>query len=130
MGLRVGQFGLYGNQWEIILTLPIQSSAYLFDTLIQQFLIKTIGKNVFFYHFVNDLLFIICGFILYNLLVKLQFGKAFSLAGATLFIVSPAFNNPTAAFELSAILIGFIFSLLSVVLTLSALTEDENGIES
>lgn len=115
MGIFSCQLGLYGDQWKHVYqpsSIPING---LVDGYIQKVFIQVIGANVVVVHLINGILFILSAYLLFQWLKQLNFGLKFSLATSLLFIVSPAFRQPGAGFELSSILLGLIFSFLSAL---------------
>lgn len=115
MGIFFHKLGLYGDQWAQVYQPSIIPNDGLLDNFIQNTIIQQIGENVVIVHLINDMLFVVAAYLLFLWLHQLNFGLNFSLAASLLFMVSPAFRQPGAGFELSSILIGLITSFLSAI---------------
>jgi len=113
-GLFIPKLGLYSDQWRIALDPTFILSGYPAGNLISSSLVKLIGTNVIFFHLLNAVLMVVVGLVLFRELTNLGFKSSNAFASTLLFLVFPGFGQPGAAFELTVLLIGLIFSLLSI----------------
>lgn len=114
-GLFTGKLGLYGSQWNSIFN---PNDALRMDRLSQWItsgLIGIIGTDVILYHLINGVMFFVTALFVYHCLNQIGMDPPFSLAASLLFLVFPGFTQPGSAFSLTCILLGMIFSLLSVI---------------
>jgi hypothetical protein len=113
-GLFIPKLGLYGDQWRIVLDPSFIMSGYPVGKLISILLVKLIGTSAIFFHLINAILMVVVGLFLFRILTNLGFKSSYALASTLLFLVFPGFGQPGAAFELSVLLIGLVFSMLSI----------------
>jgi hypothetical protein len=113
-GLFIPKLGLFGDQWRIVLDQTFSVSGYPAGKLISILLVKLIGTNALYFHLLNAILMVVVGLVLFRVLTDLGFKSSNALASTLLFLVFPGFGQPGAAFELSGLLIGLVFSLLSI----------------
>ncbi len=127
-GISISRLGLYGDQWRMVLYPSSAAEGSASGQQIQSLLIILFGTQAIYYHLSNLALFILDGILLYKILNRLGIAGRYSLGSALLFLVSPAFSQPAAAFELSTILIGLLFSFLSLDCYISSLQKGRSGL--
>ncbi|NMB55995.1 MAG: hypothetical protein GYA15_14975 [Leptolinea sp.] len=120
-GIWIGQLGLFGDQWEVVLGSPMREKSLFIGSAVKLCLIGIIGSNALLYHLVNLVLFVLAGWIFLQVLIRLEMDQHLALICAMLFMVFPAFQQPAAAYALSIDLLGLIFACLSILLYLSVL---------
>ncbi len=113
-GVTINQLGLYGSQWKSVLSPDGFTGTYGISGWILSGLVEIAGKNVLIYHILNAILLYLTGSVIYQFLKILGWDRDYSLAVSLLFLVFPGFGQPAAAFDLTVILLGLLFGVISL----------------
>jgi hypothetical protein len=113
-GIQIGRLGLYGDDWASVLVPKADNSPFTLAGLANTVLIQVAGTQPILYHLVSIILLFITGLLLHNLLIQIGLDRVSAIGCVLLFLLFPGFLQPASALGLFSILIGLIFTFLSV----------------
>ena len=114
-GLQIGRLGLYGDDWSTILFPKTSGSYFSMGSLAKTTIIQFAGAQPILYHLTTIILLFIIGLLLQRVLLQMGLDRVTAVTSVILFLLFPGFLQPASGLAIYPILIGLIFTILSVL---------------